>query len=71
MHVKNKTGRGQFSLEIDWYFIFLYIVIWKKPFYKQKRDWLTLLLHVRSVFFLIFNFSIKKYIMNNNKSFMH
>lgn len=33
MHVKNKTGRGQFSLEIDILY-FLYIVIRKNPFYK-------------------------------------
>lgn len=64
MHVKNKTGRGQFSLEID--ILYFYILLYgKNPFIR-----LTLLLHVRSVL-LIFNFSIKKYIMNNNKSFMH
>lgn len=33
MHVKNKTGRGQFSLEID---ILYYIVIRKKNFFLAK-----------------------------------
>lgn len=54
MHVKNKTGRGQFSIEID--ILYFYILLYgKNPCIR-----LTLLLHVRSGFFLIFNFSIKK-----------
>lgn len=45
MYVKNKTGRGQFSLEID--ILYFYILLYgKNPFIR-----LTLLLHVRSVFF--------------------
>lgn len=69
MHVKNKTGRGQFSLEID--ILYFYILLYGKNPFISKNGIDSPFCYMYALFFLIFNFSIKKYIMNNNKSFMH
>lgn len=69
MHVKNKTGRGQFSLEID--ILYFYILLYGKNPFISKNGLTHPSVTCTLCFFLIFNFSIKKYIMNNNKSFMH